>query len=111
VKEEICRVCGKSLDDHALILRSGVAHAGSYDADGRLRDCSEHDCDVHYILGRLATLRTIMRSLRWHAGRMANTGGQEWGPDDISEQADKYERDVNRQLSTIHKYYAWSKKR
>jgi len=109
-QEPLCKVCRKPLDDHALILEYGVAHAGSYDADGRFRDCSAHDCDVHYIWGELAALRSFVRSLRWHAGRLSRTGDQ-WGLDDLLGRVDKCESEIKRKSRALERYYAWSRKR
>lgn len=60
-----CQVCGLSVDQHIIVLRDGVAHTA---VPGR-GSCSGVAGDREYTRGRLAEIQTIIRSLRYMAGR------------------------------------------
>ena len=104
----ICKVCGQPLDQHELVTRWGVAHAGWRDLGGRLTACSEAVADYNQISGRIDALTTIVRSLRWHAGRL-RTKGATWDADDLDTQSNKFSRDIDRLLRNTQEYYAWTK--
>lgn len=63
--EEVCEVCGLPIDQHAIILRNGVAHTI---VPGK-STCSAAAGDREYTRGQIAEMLTIIRSLRYMAGR------------------------------------------
>lgn len=69
-----CDLCGKPLDEHFLTLYDGVAHAGTYGLDGRLRLCSRLWGEIEYMTGRAQTLISVARGLKNLAGRMRHAG-------------------------------------
>ena len=103
----VCKVCGKALDEHALVFRFGVAHAAVY-RDNRLVSCSELHAEADYMRGRLTTLETTIGSLRWHAGRL-RTMGRVWTPDDLVAHADKLRRRVTNLSRQFWHYYPWGR--
>lgn len=106
--QPICKVCGFPLDQHSLELRWGVAQAIVRGADGKaLHHCSEAAADLNHIQGRIASLETVVRALRWHAGRL-RTKNRVWASDDLVTHSDKLARDLHQLLIVIHKHYRWA---
>jgi hypothetical protein len=89
-------------------MRWGIAHAG-ITVDGRFRSCSELVAEYHYNAGRRQTLTTLVRSLRWHAGRL-RTKGRQWTSDDLNVQADKLAKEIVMLEKQVEEYYAWELK-
>lgn len=100
-----CKVCGQDLSVHHFVMRNGVAHAAVF-VDGRSRSCSEIDADHHYTLGEIAILHTIIRSLRWRAGRLRTTESH-WNADDLLIYSDKLQADRDRFVGFDVKYHEW----
>ena len=63
--EPTCEVCGAPLGAHTMALRNGVAHTIGHDG----MCCSGVAGDREYTRGQLAQMLTIIRSLRYVAGR------------------------------------------
>lgn len=103
----VCKVCGKALDEHALVFRFGVAHAAVY-RDNRLVSCSELHAQADYMSGQIATMQTTIGSLRWHAGRL-RTKGRVWTADDLVAHADKLRRRVTNLSRQFWHYYPWGR--
>lgn len=100
-----CRMCGKGLDEHFMVIRSGVAHTGSYDEAGSPRYCSALAGEREYLRGELSRLQTVIGSLKVLAGRMRNTGGQ-WDFWDLQRYASRWERERERLIGYEKRYYA-----
>lgn len=96
----MCRVCNRPIIEHRLVQYNGVAHtqspAGNY-------MCSRVDGERLTFVGEINTLRTIVRSLRWRAGRMRPGG--EWTPDDLDEYSNHWQKRIDRYLRIIEEYY------
>lgn len=105
---QVCKVCGKPLAVHHLMLYWGIAQAAIYDDRGRSRPCSQIAAEYLHIEGRIQTLITIVRSLRWHAGRL-RTKDANWRADDLDRQADKFERQIATIERNTGEHYAWAK--
>ena len=91
--KSMCRVCGAALENHVITIQKGIPHAGRLTDDGKVRSCSQELYRQGYGAGCVATLRTIIRSLRWHAGRL-QTLGDTWRPWQLRAYADKLMADV-----------------
>lgn len=70
MNEPTCEVCGAPLAKHTMALRDGVAQ--TIGRDGLC--CSGVSGDREYTRGQIAQMLTIVRSLRYMAGRLANAG-------------------------------------
>lgn len=96
----MCRVCNQPVIEHRLIQYNGVAHtqspAGNY-------TCSRADGERLTFVGEINTLRTIVRSLRWRAGRMQR--GQEWTPDELWTYSEHWEKRLKKYLKIVKEYY------
>jgi hypothetical protein len=104
----ICRVCGFPLDQHALEVYRGAAHAVMRGTDGKvIRHCSQAAGDYTYTLGQMAELSTIVRSLRWRAGRLRSQGTV-WHNYDLEYWATKIARDIERLQRQIVEHYGWT---
>lgn len=102
---EICRVCRRPLDEHAIELRDGVAHTVVYEG-GRRRFCSAADGERQYSVGQAVLLLTLVRSLRMLAGR-SRTAGQEARAAALTDYSYKLEADRQRLIRNLGKWYAW----
>lgn len=107
---DACKVCGKPLYEHHVVLLWGVAHAAVRRENGTWDSCSERSSDYYHIAGRLAARETIVRSLRWHAGRL-RTKNAEWLAHDLDRYADKIARDIDKLIRATRDYYAWAKEK
>lgn len=107
-QSDICKVCGLPLDTHRIELRGGVAHTVARDRETNriLFWCSEADCDRSYTVGQIATLRTIVRSLRYMAGR-ARTKGDKTRAAALADYSFKVEADRDRLIGNLAKWYSW----
>lgn len=103
-----CKVCGLPLDAHQVGFRGGVAHAVARDRETNhiLSWCSETDRDRSYTVGQIATLRTIVRSLRYMAGR-ARTKGDESRAAALADYSFKVETDRDRLIGNLARWYSW----
>lgn len=105
----VCKVCGKLCSAHTVQFRWGVAHAGTYDAQDRFDSCSERHADYQHIWGRISAMETVVRSLRWHAGRL-DTKDKQWSADDLRMHANKVVKQIEQLIKVTQHYYAWAKK-
>lgn len=97
-----CKVCNQPIADHHIVSSYGVAQVKSPDGEYQ---CSSLYGERLQFVGEINTLRTIIRSLRWRAGRMRPGG--EWTPDDLDAYSDHWERRLNRLLTIVREYYPW----
>lgn len=104
----MCKVCGRPLDSHFVVLRYGIAHTGVYQ-DNYTRYCSEEEAERQHLLGRIEALLTVVRSLRQRAGRLRNRG-RVWVPEDIEVYIDKLIGDRERLIGYEQRYYTQSDK-
>lgn len=104
----VCKVCGKICSAHTVQFRWGIAHAGTY-TDGRFVPCSERHAEHQYTLAQVWELETLVRSLRWNAGRM-RTKGKVWTPDDLDERSNKAVKRMDMLRRQIAEYYPWTLK-
>jgi hypothetical protein len=100
----ICRVCKQPLEAHALVMDRGVAHTVVYLDDRRLV-CSEVYSDRQYLIGEIAQLTTVVRSLRNRAGRARNRG-EHAAAQALNTYGDKLARE-REQLTDINQRYYW----
>jgi hypothetical protein len=106
---EICRVCGKNLDQHFLDFYDSTAHAGSYDDAGRPRHCSVLYAERRGFVDDCNRLQTIIRSLRYRSGRLWRQGV--WDHANLlSEYARLLEKDRERVLGLLKRWYTWEEK-
>lgn len=104
----ICKVCGFPIESHEVRIRWGVAHTFVRGADEKvLWSCSEAANDYNDFRGQITTLTTIVRSLRWRAGRLRSQNTT-WRDDDLDTWADKIARDIARLQRLIVEHYAWT---
>lgn len=104
----VCKVCGFPLDQHSVELRWGVAQAIVRGPDGkRLWACSEATNDYNDFRGQISTLGTMVRSLRWRAGRLRSKQAH-WQDYDLDLWANKLERDIQRLRKLVVEHYGWS---
>lgn len=96
----LCRVCNRPITEHRLVQYNGVAHTQSPVGD---HTCSRVDGERLTFVGKIDTLRTIVRSLRWRAGHMQPGG--EWTPDDLWIYSDHWERKIDRFLKIVKECY------
>jgi len=87
----VCEVCGLPAERHTIEIRGGVAHAVVPDRSS----CSGIAGDREYIRGRLAQMLTIIRSLRYIAGRDQIAELREYS-DIVVDQRDKLIRQAQR---------------
>lgn len=104
---ETCCVCGQPLVAHFLELRSGVAHTGVYEGNAQ-RHCSAVEGDRQYTLGQIAMLRTIVRSLRYMAGRR-RTRGDETSAAALIDYSYKVEASRDKMIRNLAQWYPWKK--
>jgi hypothetical protein len=74
MSDQICKVCAQPLAAHVLTLRDGVAHT-AVAMDGRMQSCSKQDANYNWYWADVCRLNTIIRSLRYRAGRLRSKGG------------------------------------
>ena len=104
---DICRVCGLPAERHVVEIRSGIAQTVVRDADGRfLKSCSASEADRQSALARLAVLQSIVRSLRWHAGR-ARRQYQHDRAEVLEDRAFAVEADRKKILAQFDGWYPW----
>lgn len=104
----ICKVCGFPIEEHELRIRWGVAHTFVRGADGNvLTSCSEAANDYNDFRGQITALTTIVRSLRWRAGRL-RTQGTTWHDYDLDIWANKLAHDIERLRRLIVEHYGWT---
>lgn len=58
---------------------------------------------MHYA-GQIDALRTIIRSLRWRAGRL-HTHNRRWDKDDLLRYSDHWQQRLDRYCSIVAQYY------
>lgn len=97
--DPICLVCGQPLAAHRLTLWGGVAHTVA--PNGRL--CSRDEGERQEYIGRIRILKTIIRSLRWRAGRLR---GAQWDNEGLLRYADHWQAQIDRYEQTLRSYYA-----
>jgi hypothetical protein len=108
---QICKVCGFPLDQHEVMLRWGIAHTAARDVDGRITHwCSEAAVDYSDFHGQIQALTTIVRSLRWRAGRLRSQGTV-WHNYDLEYWATKIARDIERLQKLVVEHYSWTKEK
>lgn len=107
-EQHVCKVCGQLLADHFLVLRCGVAHTAILDSQGRARSCSDMESERMYYQGRIQALITIVRSLRWHAGRLRTKDGA-WRCWELGRYASKKAAEVEGLERMAEENYSWSK--
>lgn len=100
MNEPTCSVCGHTLSTHRLQLWYGVAHTVALDGSS----CSRNDGERMGFVGEINTLRTIIRSLRWRAGRL-RTRSAEWGEEDLILYSDHWQKRLDRFLAILDEYY------
>lgn len=105
---DTCRFCGHPADDHFVVIRNGVAHTGVYEGDRRIL-CSLDEASRHFMFGEIWALQTIVRSLRYRAGRLRNAG-RTWTHEHVNEYADKVARDRESLIGYEQRYYSPTKK-
>lgn len=103
-----CKVCKQPLAVHHLVLIWGVAHAAVYDGSGHSRPCSEIASDWSHIQGRIQALESVIRSLRWHAGRL-RTNNRQWDTGDLADYSDRWAKQIEQLIGNTQEYYAWAK--
>lgn len=94
-KQNKCLICKQPEFAHRIAFWDGVAHTIAPSVDGRMAHCSREYSDIEHLRGQIQALMTIVRSLRWRAGRMRTLGGC-WEPDDLDEYSNKVMTDIER---------------
>lgn len=97
----ICLVCGQPLAAHRLQLYGGVAHTVAPDGSS----CSRNDSERQGFVGEINILRTIIRSLRWRAGRL-RTSNARWDDEHLLRYSDHWQQRIDRYLSILDAYYS-----
>jgi len=98
---DICRVCGLPVEQHTVELHGGIARAIVRDADGRfLHNCSFLESERQATLAKLATLKSIRQSLRWHATHEEQPA--------LADYADRVEAERARLAAEFEECYPWS---
>jgi hypothetical protein len=103
MSDDTCRVCGLLLALHSVKLIDGVAHTIVFDGSHR-HSCSAVAGERQFQLGRLDALLTVIRALRWQAGRMRNSG-RTWSHEQIAAYADRLQRDRERLIRAEQEYF------
>lgn len=103
----ICKICGKLCSAHTVQIKWGIAQAGTYDADGRFDSCSARQAEYEHNWGRRSELQTLVRSLRWRAGRL-RTQNSVWTADDLDERANKAVKIIEMLEGHVELYYPWA---
>jgi hypothetical protein len=108
MSEPVCRVCNRPLAEHEIRLFDGVAHTYIVSGDRR-SPCSEADAERHYYAGQIAVLQMVIRSLRNRAGRLRGKNDS-WWPEHLFSYADKWQKDRERLIGVVQRYFDWSEK-
>jgi hypothetical protein len=107
---DICAVCGFPIEQHAVELRCGVAHTVVRGVDGRLlHSCSQSAGDREYTRGELARMQTIVRSLRYRAGRAWKRDQYQYSIA-LDDYSNKVEADRKKLLAYLDQWYPWTEK-
>lgn len=96
-----CAVCGQLIAFHRIIRWGGVAHTLSPDGQ---RWCSREEGERQQFVGEIDTLRAIIRSLRWRAGRL-RTRNERWYEYDLVSYSDHWQKQLERYLQILEEYY------
>lgn len=97
---DTCAVCGHMLALHRVELWDGVAHTVGPDG----RRCSREATERERFVGQVDMLRTIIRSLRWHAGRL-RTNDERWDAGHLIDYSDHWQKRLDRYLRILDEYY------
>lgn len=95
--EPICEVCGAPLAEHTMALRFGVAQ--TIGKDGIC--CSGISGEREYFRGQLAEMLTIIRSLRYIAGRDSLRS--------LNEYSDRVEQKRETLMRRVAKWFPWGR--
>lgn len=97
----ICLVCGQPLEAHRLQLWHGVAHTVAPDGSS----CSRNDTERHGYVGEINTLQTVIRSLRWRAGRL-RVANARWNDENLLRYSDHWQQQIDRYEQTLERHYS-----
>jgi len=104
---DICIVCGFPAEQHVVELRCGIAHTVVRGVGGKLlHRCSEAAAAREYTRGELARMQTIVRSLRYRAGRAWKRDQLQYSTA-LDDYSNKVEADRNRLLAYFKQWYSW----
>lgn len=103
----VCKVCGKPCSAHTVHFRWGVAHAGTWDANARFNSCSERYAEYEHNWGRRQELETLIRSLRWHAGRLRSRNAV-WTAEDLIKRSDQAVKLLEMLQRHVAEYWPWA---
>lgn len=97
---DTCAVCGHMLALHRVELWGGVAHTVGPSG----RRCSRGEVERMHFVGQIDILRTVIRSLRWRAGRLRTTIAR-WDEEDLMCYSDHWQQRLDRYLAILEEYY------
>lgn len=98
--EPICLVCGQPLEVHQVQLWGGVAHTIAPDGHW----CSRDEGERLMYVGEINILRTVIRSLRWRAGRLRRDNAR-WDDENLLRYSDHWQQRIDRYMDTLERYY------
>lgn len=97
----ICLVCAQPLEVHRLHLWGGVAHTVAPNG----RSCSRNETERYTYIGQIRMLQTIIRSLRWRAGRL-RVANARWDDENLLRYSDHWQQQVDRYEQTLERHYS-----
>lgn len=98
--QSICLVCGQPLEAHRIQMWGGVAHTVAL--GGKL--CSLDESERQQYIGQIRALQTVIRSLRWRAGRLRRDSAR-WDDENLLRYSDHWQQQIDRYEQTLTSYY------
>ena len=104
---EKCKVCGKELDDHALIFKDGIAVAGAWAEPNEFTVCYPKEIEkFERLIDELSVWAKVKHRYEQHYDKLKREGSitetDPWGHPDLEAEWKSYARSEQEVLDAYH---------